>query len=524
MTNKNFLHLKKELNKIDSFFKKKEFDTVIKKSKILLKKNSNQAIIYNYIALSYFELDKTENALQILLLANEKLPSETSILCNTGIAYKKLGELIKARNYFYKVLKLNPKHLPSHINLGHLEGGLNNSEQATKHYSDAYNLNNNVEEVLIYSILNLSSLGKFTEAKKIVYELNSKFPKNTKSYQLFSKIHKYEIKDYHQLMMLDKIEDQSLDDEDLSNLYFAIAKSYFDQKNIEKFVDYTLKANESKYKTFHNYNFESQEKKNKKIINYFNNFQFQEEGNRKGENLIFIVGLPRSGTTLLHQIISAHSKVFGAEESNILGDFFKSKFIDDATFANFSKKVLLNEDLVEKLSDEILSKYKMYDENKIIVDKMPFNFQWIGFIKILFPKAKVIHSNRNIVDSTFSIYRNLFEGPSMGWAYNQNYLIKYVNLYSNLMSFWKQKMGNFIYESHYERLVSDQINETKKILDFCDLEFENNCINYDKNKTPVKTVSVSQARQKIYKSSVNLSNKYVDYFPFLNQIVKKKAP
>ena len=209
MTNKNFLHLKKELNKIDSFFKKKEFDTVIKKSKILLKKNSNQAIIYNYIALSYFELDKTENALEILLLANEKLPSETSILCNTGIAYKKLGELIKARNYFYKVLKLNPKHLPSHINLGHLEGGLNNSEQATKHYSDAYNLNNNVEEVLIYSILNLSSLGKFTEAKKIVYELNSKFPKNTKSYQLFSKIHKYEIKDYHQLMMLDKIEDQS---------------------------------------------------------------------------------------------------------------------------------------------------------------------------------------------------------------------------------------------------------------------------------------------------------------------------
>ena len=194
------------------------------------------------------------------------------------------------------------------------------------------------------------------------------------------------------------------------------------------------------------------------------------------------------------------------------------------SFDNFSTKELLNKDLVEKLSDEIMSKYKMYDENKIIVDKMPFNFQWIGFIKILFPKAKIIHSNRNIVDSTFSIYRNLFEGPTMGWAYNQNYLIKYVNLYSNLMSFWKQKMENFIYDCHYETLVSDQLNETKKVLKFCNLEFENNCMNYDKNKTPVKTVSISQARQKIYKSSVNLSNKYVGYFPFLNQIVKKKAP
>ena len=524
MNNKNILYLKKELSKINILFNKREFDTVIQKSKTLLKKNSNQAIIYNYIALSYFELDKIEQALELLLLADENIPSETSILCNIGIAFKKLGNLTKARNYFYKVLNLNPKHLPSHINLGHLEGNLNNSAQATKHYAEAYNLNNNLEEVLIYSILNLSSLGKFLEAKKIISELNSKFPKNTKSYQLFSKIHKYEINDNHQQIMLDKIKDQNLNYEDLSNLYFALAKSYFDQKNIENFVHYTLKANETKYKTFQNYSFESHKTRNKQIINHFNNFQFYEKDSRKGENLIFIVGLPRSGTTLLHQIISAHSKVFGAEESHILGDFFKSKFKDNVSFVNFSTKELLNEDLVEKLSDEIISKYKMYDENKIIVDKMPFNFQWIGFMKILFPKAKIIHSNRNTIDSTFSIYRNLFEGPSMGWAYNQNYLVKYVNLYIDLMSFWKKKMGSFIYDCHYETLVSNQIDETKKILEFCNLEFENNCVNYTENKTPVKTVSVSQARQKIYKSSVNLSNKYVDYFPFLNQVTKKKAP
>lgn len=524
MNSNNFLYLKKELSKIDSLFKKKEFDIVIKKSKLLLKKNLNQAIIYNYIALSYFELDKTKKALELLLSASEKIPSETSILCNIGIAFKKLGNLTEARNYFYKVLNLNPKHLPSHINLGHLEGELNNSNQATKHYKEAYDLNNNLEEVLIYSILNLSSLGKFSEAKKIINELNSKFPSNTKSYQLFSKIHKYEIKDNHQLMMLDKIENQKLNYEDLSNLYFALAKSYFDQKNIEKFVHYTLKANETKFKTFVNYNFKSQENKNKLIINYFNNFKFKEKNSRKGENLIFIVGLPRSGTTLLHQIISAHSKVFGAEESPILGDFFKNKFKEEASFTNFANKELLNEDLVEKLSDEIISKYKMYDENKIIVDKMPFNFQWIGFIKILFPKAKIIHSNRNIVDSTFSIYRNLFEGPSMGWAYNQNFLIKYVNFYNNLMSFWKKKIGNFIYDCRYETLVSNQIDETKKILEFCNLEFEDNCVNYTKNKTPVKTVSVSQARQKIYNDSVNLSDQYIDYFTFLNQVAKKKAP
>ena len=79
-------------------------------------------------------------------------------------------------------------------------------------------------------------------------------------------------------------------------------------------------------------------------------------------------------------------------------------------------------------------------------------------------------------------------------------------------------MGKFIYECHYESLVTNQIDETKKILEFCNLEFENKCINYTENKTTVSTVSISQARQKIYKSSVNLSGKYLDYFPFLNQV------
>ena len=165
----------------------------------------------------------------------------------------------------------------------------------------------------------------------------------------------------------------------------------------------------------------------------------------------------------------------------------------------------------------------MYDQNKIIVDKMPFNFKWIGFIKILFPHAKIIHSNRNPVDSAFSIYRNMFDSPGIGWAYSQDYITKYVNLYNDLMIFWKKELGDFIYESHYEKLVAEQISETKNILEFCNLKFEDNCVNYTNNNIPSKTISVYQVRSKIYKSSLNLSDKYLNYFPFLKE-VKKKAP
>ena len=132
--------------------------------------------------------------------------------------------------------------------------------------------------------------------------------------------------------------------------------------------------------------------------------------------------------------------------------------------------------------------------------------------------------NRNHVVTDLSIYRNLVDQPMIGLVYNQDYLIKFLHLYNDLKSFWKKKMGNFIYECHYEKLVAKQLDETKKILQFCNLEFEDRCINYTENKTAVSTVSISQAREKIYKSSVNLSEKYLDYFSFLNQVIKKKAP
>ena len=523
MNNKNIIFLKKELDKVNILYKKKEFNLVIKKCKSLLKSYSNQAVIYNFIGLSYLQLDEINKALEIFLLANQKLSNEVSILCNTGIVYKNLGELKIAKDYFNKALDINPKHFPSHINLGHIENNLNHVELASNHYLNAYNLNNHSDEILTYYILNLSSQGKFAEAKKIISELNDKFPDNTKSYQLYSKIHKYAPDDPHQQVMLDKIKSRNLNHEDLTNLYFALAKSFYDQKNTEKFVDYTLKANETKLKTFNDYSFELEEKKFIQIKKQFKNFQIDNQNENSGKNFIFIVGLPRSGTTLLHQIISSHSKVFGAEESHIIYDFFNEKFNNENSFEDFFSNKFLDEKLRIKFSNEILSKYKMYDQDKIIVDKMPFNFKWIGFIKILFPQAKIIHSNRNPVDSAFSIYRNLFDSPGLAWTYDQTNLIKYIKLYIDLMSFWKEMLGDFIYESHYEKLVSDQINETKNILKFCNLEFEDNCIDYTKNNIPSRTVSVFQVRDKIYKDSMNLSDKYLNHFTFLKDI-KKKAP
>ena len=97
-------------------------------------------------------------------------------------------------------------------------------------------------------------------------------------------------------------------------------------------------------------------------------------------------------------------------------NFFIKRFKYDNSLVNFFSNELFDKNTCYKLSNEILSKYKIYDQDKIIVDKMPFNFRWIGFIKILFPQAKIIHSNINPADSAFSIFRNMFDSPGLGWT------------------------------------------------------------------------------------------------------------
>jgi hypothetical protein len=143
---------------------------------------------------------------------------------------------------------------------------------------------------------------------------------------------------------------------------------------------------------------------------------------------------------------------------------------------------------------------------------------WIGLIKVLFPTAKIIHCKRNLKDTALSIYKNMYEGLALFWSYDQQYLLKFINLYKDLMSFWHQKMPNYIYDCHYENLVNNPIEETKKLIKFCNLDWEENCLDHTKNKTGIKTVSIEQARKPIYKNSVNLNKSYLEYLDFLNQI------
>ena len=246
--------LKNELDKINIHFKKKNYLKVIKKSETLLKNNSNQHIIYNYIGLSYVELNNLDSARKIFLKAIENDNLHASIFCNLGIVHKNLFLFSEAEKNFKKALELNKNHIQSLINLGHLKSRLNHTKEAEIFYQRAYLINKS-EEILTYVILNHFANGKFSDAKKIIEEFKYKFPNNTKVDHFFSRVHNYKNDTGHLNEMLKKINNKNLSPEDNSNLYFAIAKAYSDLNQIKESAEFTIKANETKFQTFEQYDF-----------------------------------------------------------------------------------------------------------------------------------------------------------------------------------------------------------------------------------------------------------------------------
>ena len=511
-------YIKVEMEKIKKFFSVKQYDVVIEKTKKLLKKDKYQLIFYNYIGLSYKQLNKLEDATKTFKQALKIFPNSESLLGNIGSVLRLSDKLSEAEEYFERSLEINPNNVSTLVNYANLKRDQNKIEEAIKIYEKARNIDRNIELLLINLASTYQVIGKFDESKAVLKDLSDRFPHNTLSDKLFSNFHKYEIDDDHQKKMLKKLENPELNNENFMTLSFALAKSYEDQKNYEKSAEYFSKGNDAKYKMFVNYNFNKVEKERFEIIkDLFTNTDFEESSENEHGDLIFVVGLPRSGTTLTHQIISSHSNVYGAGELPILNNYFSQKIFDQ-DFRKIFKNDKIDPGKIKDISNEVLKYFKEYDKNLIILDKSPLNFEWIGFIKLLFPSSKIVHCTRNLKDTALSIYKNVFDGSSLPWSYNQDELIKFINLYQNLMEFWNAKLPNQIYNCNYEKLVSNPRDEIPRVIKFLNLDWEENCLDHSKNKTIIKTVSISQARKPIYKNSVNLNNEFIKYLNFLNKL------
>ena len=434
---------------------------------------------------------------------------------NLAMTHKNLLQYNLAEELFLKIIKLNNKYINVYINYGNLKRDLNKFDDAIKLYEQALSISKE-NPVIYYSLaLAYQGIGDFKKTifySKKILEIDKNF---TRADHLISQSTKYKKEDEHYKSLLNKKDNTNFKKNEKIDLLFSLAKAEEDIGRIDNASKYLLEANKIKKDSI-NYNVRHEINLLEDIEKIFTNYTLETDKKLKS-NIIFILGLPRSGTSLVEQIITSHTQVFGGGELPILSNIIKRHFIKNEKINSESLKNIEENNLLDKIRNEYFNYINFFNFNeKYITDKAPLNFRWIGFIKLLFPNAKIIHCKRDPKNNCLSMFKNLFEG-GLNFTYNQDDLVKYFKSYENLIQFWHKKYPKQIFDINYEKLILNNKEEIKKLIKFCDLNWEENCLSFHKNKAPIKTMSTAQARNPIYKSSLNQFEKYKKYLTVLEE-------
>ena len=479
MLTKNKLNSKPneiELLKVINLIKLGQFTRAQDRAEKLLKQYSNSFEILNLLGLCLVNQNQIERGINYYKSAIEIKHDFVEAYNNLGIAYKNIGKVNEAIESYHKAIMFKPNFAEAYNNLGLIMMDQNNIVEAKSNFRNALKF----KPDLAFAHRHLSIITKYSHNNPHISEME-KILSNTKT-----------------------------NDNQKMHIAFGLGKAFEDTKNYESAFKYFKLANLLRRKSL-KYNIKNDVIFFKNLKKGFNKKLFTKFKNTGNPNKtpIFIVGMFRSGTTLIEQILSSHSKVYGGGESKVL-------FQAISNFLKFDLKSSLLKNLndykpsiFENIGKLYISVAKKFQPNfEHITDKQPLNFRWIGFIKLALPNAKIIHCIRNPIDNCLSIYKNYFDFDDNPYAYDLAELAQHYNLYTDLMRFWHSILPGFIYDVSYEELIKNQKDQTKKLLNYCNLNWEENCMNFFENKRNVNTASVMQVRKPLYKDSINSWKNY----------------
>jgi tetratricopeptide (TPR) repeat protein len=307
-----------------------------------------------------------------------------------------------------------------------------------------------------------------------------------------------------------------LPDQGRITMGFALAEVYDKQKDYDQAFHYLELANRLTDKKL-NYDPTDFSKKIDQLIEtYTEEFFASQEPIRKSDRTpVFVVGMPRSGTTLTEQILCSHPDIFGAGELDLMARLSR---LMPRVIKNGKNYPACLDGFTPHLREEgarfYLNGLNSYDtEHQYVVDKMPHNFEKLGLISLIFPKAKIIHVQRDARDTALSNYQQNFKMKhgGMGFAFDLEKIALQINDYKRIMAHWRKVLPIPMFEFHYEDLVSDQDYWSRKLLEFVGVEWDDSVHDFHKTKRAVRTASVSQVRQPIYKTSKQKWRRYENH-------------
>jgi len=507
-------NLRDQIQSAVDIFKSGDYSKAEKVSKKLVNENPKVAFLYNLLGLIFSAQRKREEAIEFYEKGLKIDPKFALIYNNLGLVYfgqKTTSSIKKAENSYKKSIALNDKIAEPCNNLGNLYKSLNKYNEAEDFYKKAISIDGKLPQSHYNLGTLLVTLGKITEAKKCYKEAIKLNPNMGVAHRSLSRITKYtndedhliELKNLYKKININNIQNRI-------EIGFALGKACEDTKQYDESFSFYEKANYLCKKKV-NFRLENEKKKFNNTKEIFNKELFNKFSGSGSMNSspIFIVGMPRSGTTLTEQILASHPEVFGADEIEFIPTLIKKYFGDHDLRLFFENVMDFDKNNLKIIGDEYISKIKNFSNNSVrTTDKLTINFMSIGIIKIILPNAKIIHCYRNPKDNLFSIFKNYFPGDHVTYSYDLNDMVEYYFLYDDLMKYWNTILNDFIFNLKYENLIANTEGEIKNLLKFCNLEWSKECLNFYKNKRPIKTASDTQARNKIYSTSVNSWENY----------------
>jgi Tfp pilus assembly protein PilF len=553
--NEEILLLKKEVNYAVKLLTNGQINEALKIVEALIKKSPNVPLLYNIRGVCYQTIRELGNAIDDFSQATILKSDYAEAYCNLGVTYQEKGDLVSAVNAYKNAIDNDNNYPTAHNNLGKIFLASGEIDSSIKHLECAITLKSDFADAhnnLGSAFLRINKLNDAIKSYKkaialkpdfavannnlgIAYlrtgdpKLASKFFENAititpgyaTAHHNLSGVKVYKEKDKQVSLIESLLIENNLSQKERIYLNFALAKAYEDLGNHEELFKHLNEGNRIRKKEMSNSIADSEEH-NELIKLFFNSNNINNIKLTYRDSLpirpIFIVGMPRSGTSLVEQIISSHHEVYGAGEVNNFHNIIMPIIEKHAVNENYNLK---NDEfaLIRKQYSNSLERF--YANEKVITDKWILNFKTIGFILSAFPESKIVHLKRDARATCWSIYKHYFSDEGNRWAYDYQDLARFYKSYVGLMDYWHNLFPGKIYDISYEDLTSDQEKETRNLLRYCDLDWDENCLNFYTNTRAVKTASAVQVRNKMYQGSSDVWRQYSEHLKPLLDALKQ---
>jgi tetratricopeptide (TPR) repeat protein len=506
----------------------RQLETAIESYEKVITIKPDYAEAHNNLGATLQELGRLDMAVKSYEKALAIKPDYAEAHNNLGATLQELGRLDMAVKSYEKALAIKPDYAEAHNNLGNILRELGQLDMAVKCYEKALAIKPDYA-VAHYNLgVVLKEFGQRDTAVKSFEKALAIQPNYVKAHHSLSILKQFTETDSQITLMQSLLSNSNLSQSDRIQLCFALAKANDNLGNQDELFKFLHEGNRLRKEEL-NYSLD----KSKDLFSFIKEL-FSALPTVIDQSLsfkpstkspIFIVGMPRSGTTLVEQIISSHHAVHGAGElttlPTLIGPIVKNHITHGSSIAsttignkkmNIANTYSLPEEAFLSIREEYLDALSNLNApESVITDKLPLNFQYIGFILSAFPEAKIVHLKRDARATCWSNYQCFHLKKENGFSYNLDDLAEFYVLYLEQMDFWHQLYPGKIYDICYEDLTTHQEEETRKLLQYCELDWDENCLNFHKNPRAVKTASSLQVKQKMYQGSSEAWKKHASY-------------